>query len=79
MGDSQNLIRLLVKNLPSKDMNLNRIVFRIKKLSQSFTMLEYFHVLRANNAEADREANRVVRLGQGVLSIGEVDEKDPIP
>ena len=67
IGDSQNLIGLIVTKSVPKYLCLQRLFDCINKLIASFDKLQFFHVLQKNNTEADLEANIVVYLLAGSL------------
>lgn len=65
-GDSQVIISAVVNNSNPTDPQLARIITRIKGMAKSLN-LNYFHVLRNNNKEADIEANKAVHLDAGTI------------
>lgn len=79
LGDSQSLIQILVDNTSPRDFQLARVVARIRKLVGSFLQVNFFHILRHNNKEADSEANQVVLLPVGIRIKDGVEDWDPIP
>ena len=82
IGDSQTLIKLikmLVENSNPKDLQLSRLMARIKKIVSSFQKINFFHVLRNNNKEADAEANKVGLLPVGTLLWNDKENWNPIP
>lgn len=70
LGDSQVIIKLMVTNTAPRDLRLARQIQRIRSLGKLFQNLKYFHVLRENNKEADREANKATLLSAGANDKG---------
>jgi hypothetical protein len=54
-------------------------VSRIKSLIKSFQSINFFHVLRENNKDADAEANKAALLSAGSLLRDRDEDWDPIP
>jgi ribonuclease HI len=79
IGDSQTLIKMLVENSNPKDLRLSRLMVRIKKIASLFQKINFFHVLRNNNKEADVKENRVALLPVGTLLWNDKENWDPIP
>lgn len=69
----------MISNSPALDLNLARLVSRIKGLGKTFQKLNYFHVLRTHNKQAAKEANKVVLLSAGVKIKDEEETWEPIP
>lgn len=68
-GDSQVIINAMVTNTNFADLRLARTISRIKGMKKLLS-LEFFHILRTNNKEADVEANKAAQLGVGsILSV----------
>lgn len=65
-GDSQIIINAMVSNSPALDLKLARLIVRIKGLENAFQKLNFYHVLRTNNKEADIEANKAALLSAGI-------------
>ncbi len=79
IGDSQIIINAMISNTPASDLKLARLIFRIKSLENAFQHLNYYHVLRTHNKDADNEANKAALLSVGVkLKDGE-ESWEPIP
>ena len=79
LGDSQSIIKTMVdSNFPS-DLRLSRLIRRIRVLTNSFQTLNFYHVKRGNNTEADAEANKAVSLPLGVIDRDGVKSWDPVP
>jgi len=68
-GDSRMLIQAL--NTPDRIQNLKLtcLIKRIQLLSRSFRKIEFFHILRTLNTEADKAANKVTLLNKGKLHV----------
>jgi len=79
IGDSQSIIKTIVDNSPPKDLRLARLVSRIKSLIKSFQSINFFHVWRENNKDADAEANKVALLSTSSLLRDRDEDWDPIP
>jgi len=79
IGDSRIIINAMVSNSQALDLKLARLISRIKALENAFQNLNYFHVLRTHNKEADTEANKVVLLSAGVKMKDEEKFWEPIP
>ena len=58
IGDSQVIINTMVTHSKPTDLRLARLIYRITDVGDSFQNLNFYHVLRANNKEADIEANK---------------------
>ena len=57
LGDARIIIQAMAENSPPNQMHLKHLIKKIKILSLSFLKIEFFHVLRRNNKEADRATN----------------------
>lgn len=68
VGVSKNIIRYFVLGNTLKDSKLNRIIDQ-SKLLLTTTQAQFFHILRGNNQDADRMANREIYMAHGSLSI----------
>jgi ribonuclease HI/exonuclease III len=79
IGDSQSIIKVIVDNSAPKDFRLARLATRIKSLTKSFQSINFFHVLRENNKDADAEANKAALLSAGTLLRDRDEDWDPIP
>ena len=73
------LLTLLVTQTKPKDLRLARLIHRISNLGESFQNLNFYHVMRANNKEADTEANKAALLTAGPLLRGGQEIWEPIP
>ena len=69
----------MISNSPALDLKFTRLIARIKGLENFFQKLNYYHVLRNHNKEADREANKVALLLAGVKLKDEEETWEPIP
>ena len=78
-GDSQSLIKIMVDRSPPSDLRLSRLMIRIYSLVNCFQSLNFLHVKRALNKEADAEANKAVLLSHGTLQRDGVECWDAIP
>ena len=67
LGDLRIIIQAMTENSLPNQMHLKQLIQKIKLLSLSFFKIEFYHVLRKTNKEADRAAN----LGSS-LSFGEL-------
>ena len=79
IGDSQVIINTMVTRSKPKDLRLATLIHRISELGDSFQNLNFYHVLRANNKEADTEANKAALLTVGALLRGGQEIWEPIP
>lgn len=77
-GDTQVIINTMVTHSKPMDIRLTRLIFRITDLGDSFEKLNFYHMLRANNKEADIEANKAVLLMAGALLKGRQETWEPI-
>lgn len=78
-GDSQTIIKAIVDNSSPLDLRLSRLLSRINSLTYSFQNLEFLHIKRDNNKEADAEANKAVLLPLGNYIRDGEEGWDPIP
>ena len=78
-GDSRHLILKLTSGYPLGSIKCRRLYNRIIQLPLPAS-IDYFHILRANNAQADALENIGASLPQGFISLNneEVSPK-PIP
>jgi ribonuclease HI len=79
IGDSQILIQAMVTNTLPTQMNLCHILKKIMRLSRSFQKIDFFHVLRHLNAEADQAAKAATHLSRGQLSLNGTLVFVPLP
>lgn len=66
-GDSMLIIQTLVTHRPPKQLKLLHILGKIKILLSSFQSIQFFHILRDLNVEADQSANLETPLSKGSL------------
>ena len=79
VGDSRLILHhLICRDLPSSS-RLRQVIRRIFLLMPLFSSIEFFHVLRVHNEQADSAANESIAIGLGVLSINGVQILEPIP
>ena len=78
-GESQVIINTIVTNSLPLDFRIARLISRIKYLGDSFQNLNFFHMLRFNNKDADLEANKETLLSAGVMLRDGEETWDPIP
>lgn len=78
-GDSAIIIRLMVHKQSSPNCNLQQILNRIKILLQNFEDIQFYHVLRTLNKQADIRANNACGRPTGALRCNAVDNLHPIP
>ena len=79
VGDSRIILHhLICREFPSSFL-LRQVIRRIFLLLPLFSSIEFFHVLRDLNEQADSAANEAISIGLGVLSINGVQSLDPIP
>ena len=79
VGDSRLILHhLICRELPSSS-RLRQVIRRIFLLMPLFSSIEFFHVLRDLNEQADSAANEAISIGLGVLSINGVQSLEPIP
>jgi len=69
----------MISNSPVLDLKLARLISRIKGLGKGFQKLNYFHVLRALNKEAENEANKAALLSTRIKQKDKEESWDPIP
>ena len=79
LGDSRIVIQAMVEgNLPNH-LHLKHLLSKIWSLARSFHKAEFFHVLRAQNKEADLVANLGSMLSPGSLQINKNFDFFPSP
>jgi hypothetical protein len=79
IGDSRILIQAMVTNTLPTQMNLRHILKKIMRLSRSFQKIDFFHVLRHLNTEADQAAKSATHLSRGQLSLNGTLVFIPLP
>ena len=79
VGDSRLIIHFInSQTFPSSNC-LRQVLQRISLLIPLFLSIDFFHVLRMNNGQADKAANEAIPLGKGVLKLNDVLSLFPIP
>jgi len=68
-GDSRIIIQAINNRSRSSNLQLNQILQRIIRFLPNFTHLEFYHILRKLNSEADLAANEATLLSKGSLLI----------
>jgi ribonuclease HI len=68
VGDSKNTIRYFVIGSNPKEIKLKSLIERTR-LSLSYIFVQFFHILRENNKEADEMANKAIGLAPGSLGV----------
>lgn len=79
IGDSQIIIDAMISSSAVTDLKLSSLIARIKGFGKCFQSLDYFHVLRALNKEADKEANKATLLSTWIKQKDKEESWDPIP
>ena len=69
LGDSRIVIQAMAENSLPNQMHLRHLIKKIKILALSFLKIDFFHVLRIHNKEADLAANLGATLSPGSLLI----------
>ena len=67
IGDSRIVICALVENLMPNHMALRHLIHKIVAQASSFKKIDFFHMLRENNSNANHEANKGSSLSPGEL------------
>ena len=78
-GDSRMLILALNRKNRPNQLKLAQVYQKIRFLSKKFHSIDFYHVLRALNEVADKEANYGTVLGRGVLVNDGVESRCDIP
>ena len=68
-GDSELLIKMMANKKRLKDPVLNKQLSRVTRILKDFPSVQFFHILRGLNKEADRLANIGCTLQDGMISI----------
>ena len=69
----------MVSKTPPKNATLNQILHRAKNLENHIGMVDFYHILRANNKQADSQANERVQRIVGHVKIDGITSHLPIP
>ena len=78
-GDSRMLIQALIKKKRPSQIKLALLYQKIQLILKSFRSISFYHVLRGLNTLADREANRGVLQGRGMLHLDGSETRCDIP
>jgi hypothetical protein len=70
---------IIIQALSSKNLPSHMRLKKIKLLLTTFQSIQLFHILRELNDEVDKEANKVVLLSKGVLSLDGNEGYDKLP
>lgn len=79
IGNSQSIIKNILDNSTPTDFRFARLMTRIETLVKTFQSLNFFHVLRETNKDADSEANKEFFLSVGSLLRDRDEAWDLIP
>ena len=79
VGDSKLIIQFINSQTFPSSNRLRQVLRRISLLIPLFRSIDFFHVLRMNNGQADKVANEAIPLGKGVLKLNDVLSLFPIP
>jgi ribonuclease HI len=77
LGDSNTIIRLMVKGTNPRDPSLKKILDRTRLASRDIRTT-FYHILWGNNSEADKMANAAIGANPGTLSIDRVSTPAPL-
>jgi ribonuclease HI len=77
LGDSNTIIRLMVKGTNPRYPNLNKILDRICLASRDIRTT-FYHILWGNNSEAEKMENAAIGANPGTLSIDGVSTPAPL-
>jgi len=66
VGDSKTIIRTVILDSSPRNTSLKNLIARICLLAGPMH-ITYFHVLRINNEEADKMANKAIGKAPGLL------------
>lgn len=79
VGDSKLIISRARHNSLPKNIHLRTILIRIQSEIKTFRAIEFFHVLRENNQDADRQANLATKQPEGTLLVNGLHHNAKIP
>lgn len=79
LGNSMIIIRHMIYASSAKNTTLNQIIKRSQGLIPSFELVSFFHSLRGNNQEADKQANHAYQLREERSIVNEVAGMTSIP
>jgi hypothetical protein len=77
LGDSKNIIRMMVHGSDPRDLSLKQIMDRIRVESQDIK-ITFYHIMREHNKEADKMANAAIGKTLGSLSVEGVETSAPL-
>jgi ribonuclease HI len=77
LGDSKNIIRMMVHGSNPRDLSLKQIMDRIRVESRDIK-ITFYHIMRENNKEADKMANAAIGKTLGSLSVEGVVTSTPL-
>lgn len=77
--DSSVVINLMVHQKESPNVILQQVIRRNQLLHQIMDNLQYYHILRTLNKQADRHANRACERIAGNLSCNAEEIQQPLP
>ena len=79
IGNPRINICALAENLMPNNMTLRHLIQKIMAQTSSFKKIDFYHVLRENNSNADHEANKGTSLSLGELILNEQGSLCPPP
>ena len=77
LGDSNTIIRLIVKGTNPRDPSLKKILDRTRLASRDIRTT-FYHILWGNNSKVDKMANAAIGANPGALSIDGVSTLAPL-
>jgi ribonuclease HI len=78
VGDSKTIIRIMILGSSPHNMSL-KILIDIICLLVGSMHINYFHVLRINNAEADKMANKAIGKAPRLMGVDGHESIAPLP
>eukprot|EP00253_Pinus_taeda_P018691 PITA_18691 len=78
-GDSSIIIRLMTQNRSSPNSILQQVIHRNRVLLKNFEEIQFYHILRNLNKEADSRENSACGRQIDVLRCNAVESLQPIP
>lgn len=79
LRDSMIIIRHMIYATRDKNTTLNQIIKRYHGLLPSFDLVSFYHILKINNQEADKQANHACQLREERCILNEVKSMTKIP
>ena len=64
LGDSMLIIKHMNYNSATQNINLNQIIKRSLGIIPLFDRVNFFHILRSKNKDADKQANMVCQMNE---------------